>query len=261
MKIPLLLTILLASALAAPAQLSAPNADGVAMGQVHLIVRDVDANVAFFKLLGGTPVSNGSLHLIEFPGAYIVLEKGAPTGGSVGSIINHFGFQVRAMKDWLPKWQAAGLTIEPITRPTQTYLLTPDNCRIEILEDPTLSTPIAVHHVHFFTPEIPGMQAWYVKTFGAVAGMRGQFQAADVPGINLTFSSTPTPVVPTSGRVLDRIGFEVKDLPAFLAKLQTAGIKLDRPYAKIPGTSIASATLIDPWGSTIELTEGLGASK
>jgi catechol 2,3-dioxygenase-like lactoylglutathione lyase family enzyme len=257
MNIQLLAGLAFACAVSAPAQLLAPNAAGVSMGHIHLTVRDIDANKSFFTILGGTPVSNGPLQLIEFPGMYVMLRKGEPSGGSVGSTVNHFGFQVRSMKDWLPKWQAAGLKMEPITRPTQVYLLTPDDVRVEILEEPSLSTPIASHHIHFATQDIPGMQAWYAKTFGAVPGKRAQFEAADLPGINLSFSSIDSPPVTTKGRALDHIGFEVRNLPAFLAKLLAAGEKIDRPYTKIPNSSAAIAFFTDPWGTYIELTEGL----
>jgi catechol 2,3-dioxygenase-like lactoylglutathione lyase family enzyme len=256
-----LLGLVLPLAVAASAQLSAPNADGVAMGHIHLTVRDIDASKSFFTLLGGTLVANGPLQLIEFPGVYVMLRKGEPSGGSVGSTVNHFGFQVKNMQNWLPKWQAAGLKMEPIRRPTQVYLLTPDDLRVEILEEPSLSTPIAFHHIHFAAQEIPGMQAWYAKTFGAVTGKRGQFDAADLPGVNLTFSPSDTAPAATKGRVLDHIGFEVRNLPVFLTKLEAAGIKIDRPYTKIPNSSAAVAFFTDPWGTYIELTEGLAPPK
>jgi len=257
----LIFMLMVACAVPAPAQLAAPNAAGVSMGHIHLTVRDVDAGKGFFALLGGTPVSNGPLQLIEFPNAFLMLRKGEPSGGSVGSNVNHIGFQVRSMNDWLPKWKAAGLKMEPMTRPTQVYLLTPDGLRIEILEEPSLSTPIAAHHIHFATQDIPGMQAWYARTFGAVPGKRAQFDAADLPGVNLTFTSTETAPVTTKGRALDHIGFEVRNLPAFLAKLEAAGIKIDRPYTKIPNSSVAIAFFTDPWGTYIELTEGLAPPK
>lgn len=38
------------------------------MGHIHLTVRDIEAKESFFKLLGGTPVSNGPLRVIKFPG-------------------------------------------------------------------------------------------------------------------------------------------------------------------------------------------------
>jgi lactoylglutathione lyase len=100
------------------------------------------------------------------------------------------------------------------------------------------------------------IQAWYAKFFGAKPGMRGTFQAADVPGANLTFAKSPTPTVGTKGRTLDHIGFEVKDLEAFCKKLEANGVKLDRPYQKAP-IGITLAFLTDPWGTSIELNEGL----
>jgi catechol 2,3-dioxygenase-like lactoylglutathione lyase family enzyme len=259
-SLPLLALLLPAFALTpAAAQLVPPGPSGVSMGHMHLTVRDLDANNAFFALLGGKPVKNGPLQLIEFPGMYIMLRKGEPTGGSVGSSVNHFGFQVRDMNDWLPKWKAAGLKMD-IPRPTQVYLLTPDDIRVEVLEDKNLKTAVAGHHIHFDvdTAAIPEIQAWYVKTFGAVAGKRGQFEAADLPGVNLTFTKqAPGPYAPTKGRALDHIGFEVKNLPALLAKLEASGVKLDRPYSKVANSSVSIAFFTDPWGTYIELTEGL----
>jgi hypothetical protein len=64
-------------------------------------------------------------------------------------------------------------------------------------------------------------------------------------------------VAPTRGRVLDHIGFEVNNLEAFCKKLESEGIKLDRPYTVVPAFNLAIAFLSDPWGTYIELNEGL----
>ena len=64
-------------------------------------------------------------------------------------------------------------------------------------------------------------------------------------------------MAPTKGRALDHIGFEVKDLEAFCKKLEAAGVKLDMPYRNIPALSLSIAFLTDPWGTNIELTEGM----
>jgi len=47
-------------------------------------------------------------------------------------------------------------------------------------------------------------------------------------------------------------------LEAFCKRLQTMGVKFDAPYRKNPD-GVATATLTDPWGTFIELTEGLRA--
>jgi len=85
---------------------------------------------------------------------------------------------------------------------------------------------------------------------------RAEIEGAEVPGVRLNFSKSPTPTVPTKGRVLDHIGFEVKGLEAFCKKLEASGIKLDSPYNKLPSGNY-NAFITDPWGTYIELTEGL----
>src|SRR5207302_4245178 len=97
---------------------------------------------------------------------------------------------------------------------------------------------------------------WYGKIFGATPGTRLRNQAADLPGVNLTFSSASKPVVGTKGHALDHIGFEVKDLDRFCKNLEAGGVKFDRPYVKTPA-GLGLAFLTDPWGTYIELNEGL----
>jgi predicted enzyme related to lactoylglutathione lyase len=101
---------------------------------------------------------------------------------------------------------------------------------------------------------IPESQAWYVKTFGAKPSLRNQAPVADIPGVQMRFAKTATPADPTKGRVLDHIGFDVKDLQGFIKKLEAAGIKMDRPYTPTD-TGGALAFITDPWGTSIELNE------
>jgi catechol 2,3-dioxygenase-like lactoylglutathione lyase family enzyme len=190
-----------------------------------------------------------------------LLDKGEPTGGTVGTVVNHIGFQVQSMEQSVERWKGAGLKIEPGNRPAQVYLTMPDEIRIEILEDTALKTPLAFHHIHFYVSDVASIQAWYAKIFGATPGKRAQFDAADIPGANLTFQKADMAQTPTKGAALDHIGFEVKNLEAFTGKLTAAGVKFDRPYKKLPNSNAASAFLTDPSGTSIELTEGLLPAK
>ena len=99
-------------------------------------------------------------------------------------------------------------------------------------------------------------QAWYATMFGGTPGMRWRYDAVDLPGINFNFSSRPETGAPTRGRMLDHIGLEVTILEAFCRTLEARGITFDVPYTQGP-SGIASAFLTDPWGTYIELTEGL----
>jgi len=80
----------------------------------------------------------------------------------------------------------------------------------------------------------------------------------DVPGVKfLNWNIGKFTPVPSKGRALDHMGFEVKNLEAFCKKLQANGVKFDGLYSKTRHKSFASAELTDPLGTSIELTEGL----
>ena len=243
------------------AQLPAPNETGVSMGHWHVNARDMEATKKFWAAVGGTPAPKlGQLEVFKFPDVLVILTQAEASGASVGSVVNHVGFLVPNVQQAIAKWKSAGLTVEPggNNRTDQAFLTSPDGLRIEILEDKAMTIPIRHHHVHYHVPAaaVPEIQSWYAKTFGAKPGMRGQNQAADLPGANLTFSATTDKNVGTRGRALDHVGFEIRNLEAFCKKLEAAGITFVRPYTKTP-TGLAIAFITDPWGTYIELTEGL----
>jgi catechol 2,3-dioxygenase-like lactoylglutathione lyase family enzyme len=246
---------------AARAQVAAPNEAGVSMGHVHLVVQDLEAGKKFWTAMGGTHGTLGANEVFRFPGVLILVRKGDPSGGSVGSLVNHIGFWVANIQESVARWNAAGLKTEPGARAGQAYVTTPDGLvRIEILENTALTVPISFDHIHFWWADagtLPEMQSWYAKTFGAKAGERGQFKSDVLPGVILLFAKTDTATVGTKGRGLDHIGFEIKDLEAFCKKLEASGVKLDMPFTKRPDLGISLAFITDPWGTYIELNEGL----
>ena len=159
----------------AGAQAFPPNEMGVTMGHWHLNTRDVEANKKIFVAMGGTALKAGNFDVVRFPGVvvYLHLNAGAapPAGGTVGSVVNHVGFIVQNVQQSVMKWKAAGVNVLPgnNNRADQAFVVTPDELRIEILEDKNQKFPIQNHHVHFWVQEaqIPEIQAWYSKTFGA----------------------------------------------------------------------------------------------
>lgn len=245
------------------AQLPPANQSGVSMGHLHLKVRDVDAQKKFWvELMGAKPGKLGAMELMKLPDLLVLIQAGEPAGGTDGSVIGHIGLKVRDMHAMLAKLKAAGvkgpkgeLSFNENTR--QTFVLAPDGIAVELTEDPSMTVPVANHHIHFYTGAVDQTKAWYVNMFGAAPGKRGKFEAADLPGVNLTFSAAESPTLPTKGRALDHIGFEVKDLEAFCKKLAAAGMKFDVPYRKVPALGISLAFITDAWGTYIELTEGL----
>jgi catechol 2,3-dioxygenase-like lactoylglutathione lyase family enzyme len=258
------------------AQLAAANQAGVAMGHLHYQVRDVEANRRFWVALGGTPIKAGATDAVKFPDVLVLLTPRDAANGTEGSVVNHVAFRVRTFA----QVEAAGLKVERLAQfPGVGNTMTPEGERIELFEDAALnltftpdqgaadgvtsrhnrplSTAIAFHHVHLYLPGEAHLEAkaWYARMFGGVAGKRAQYDAVDLPGINLNFSGGRT-TAPTRGRRLDHIGFEVRNLEAFCKRLASMGVTFDAPYQR-NADGIATASLTDPWGTSIELTEGL----
>jgi catechol 2,3-dioxygenase-like lactoylglutathione lyase family enzyme len=246
----------------------------------HLNVPNIaDAKKFWVDTLGGTPVAAGPLQMVKFPNVIIVFTQRAPSGGSKGTTVNHVGFYVPSVRTMLDKVKAAGFAVVTreelpasqavkddiayveATKTNVAFVMLPEGTKVEFVENPSVTAPVSNHHVHFATDKIDEMQGWYVKTFGAKAGMRGTFKAADLPGVNLTFGGTTEPVTGTRGRAIDHIGFEVKNLEAFCKQLEAQGLKFDRPYSYIPQIGFAIAFLTDPFGTYIELTEGMDNPK
>jgi catechol 2,3-dioxygenase-like lactoylglutathione lyase family enzyme len=270
------LTLGLASS--ASAQLAAPNASGVAMGHLHYFVRDVEANKDFWVRLGGTAGMFGTTQTVTFPGVIVFLREAESTGNTEGSVLNHVAFRVRSVAEI----ESRGFDVRYNEQfPGVVYIYTPEGERIELFDDGLatnlgfttdsgtidpvadrhnrpLSGDIVSHHIHFYVPEDQVLAArdWYATHFGGVAGKRWRYDAVDLPGINFNFSSTDQDLAPTAGRMLDHIGLEVAGLEAFCARLAAAGVEFDTPYRTLP-SGFGLAFLTDPWGTRIELTEGL----
>ncbi len=263
MKTNMFVVLLFASALTARTAVAQPapfNEIGVTMGHWHIASKDVEANKKLFLAMGGKLFMPGGNPLIMFPGLYINLilgtEKG--DGGTEGSVVNHVGFIVNNVQERVAQWKAAGVAVLPgnNNRLDQAFVVTPDGVRIEILEDKTQSMPIRGEHVHLSLPEaeIPKAQAWYAKTFAGKPGTRNGAPVVDIPGVQVRFARADAKQAATRGRVLDHIGFDVKDHAAFVKKIEAEGIKLDEPVRKsAAGNTITYIT--DPWGTRVEIVE------
>ena len=246
-------------------QVLAPNEAGVAMGHVHLNVRDVEANKKFWIELGATATTLNVTTVMKFPGVLIFLTPAVASGGNEEAVVNHIGFYLQDFDESVAKWKVTGLKItDEVRRPNRkaAYVFSPDGLRVEIAQNAdnaSLAVSIVNDHIHFYLAGSAGpeMLSWYAKMFGAEMGIRGANPHVTLPGVRLRFSTSDEARLPTKGRVLDHIGFEVKNLETFCKKLEASGVKFAQPYSKSRHPGYASAELTDPWGTSIELTEGL----
>jgi catechol 2,3-dioxygenase-like lactoylglutathione lyase family enzyme len=259
--------ILIAFASTASAQLIAAKDGPIVYGHHHIAASDIPAHLKFFAdTLGGTRIKFGpqQVDVVKFPNVFIFFRNQKPTGGSTGTTVNHIGFSVTNLRQVLQRIGSAYPIITPqeptinnVPPPEHAFVIGPDNVMVELIENTQQTTPIALHSVHFFGPQGKEMREWYVKVFGAKPLPPGRFLAADLPGVVLNFSSSSDPVIGTTGRSLEHIGFEVKDLEAFCKKLEAMGITLSVTYRRAEALGLGVAFVTDPWGTSIELNEGL----
>jgi catechol 2,3-dioxygenase-like lactoylglutathione lyase family enzyme len=275
--------VALLTATGALAQIRQPNPAGVAMGHLHYFVDDVTANRDFWVALGGTAAPFAAGEIVQMPGVSILISELEAESG--GSLLDHVAFRVQSLETLA----AAGFELEMVEAyPGIASIYTPSGDRVELFEEGTATNvgfevaagaddtgtgessaarhnrplvgSIDSHHLHFYLPERDVLAArdWYVELFGAVPGQRWRYAAADLPGMNLNFSAADADRAPSSGHSLDHIGFEIDNLETFCERLAAAGVEFDQPYRRVnPGFAVAILT--DPWGTTLELTEGLGA--
>jgi predicted enzyme related to lactoylglutathione lyase len=265
----------------ASAQLLAAKDGPIVYGHHHVNATSIDEHKKFWgDALGGVVIRVGAnnLEIVKFPNALLFMRAQKPTGGTKGSTVDHIAFSVTNLRQVVDRIKAGGFRVVTAAEapPNITvkddigiveggpvsgiaYALGPDEVKVELVELKTQAAPIVSHHIHFFGMQ-KEMQAWYLKTFGAkevASANPAAFISAGLPGLVMNFAPSQTPVVGTQGRALDHIGFEVKNLEAFTKNVESQGIKLAVPYRQVPALGIAIAFITDPWGTYIELTEGL----
>jgi hypothetical protein len=269
------------AALAAPAAAELMNDTApIVVGHYHLNVTSVEEHRRFWvDTLGGKAIKVGSVDAIEFPDVYLLLHEMPPTGPTRGTTFDHIGFAVPDVPATTTRVVANGyaLTVGREPAPGETaspptagnygrfsYLVGPDGVKVELVTNAAEDAPpIVHHHVHFVNRQFVEMQQWYMKAFNATLrdGQTDFFIGADLPGVGYMlnfFSWLPNEnLVGTQGRAVDHVGFEVRNLRGFVAELESKGIALAAPYRRDEALGLDVARIVDPWGTVLELTEGL----
>jgi catechol 2,3-dioxygenase-like lactoylglutathione lyase family enzyme len=264
----------------ASAQLVAAKDGPIVYGHHHVNATDPAAHKKFWAdALGGVVATVGTdkREVIKIPNVWIFMRAQAAKGSSKGSTADHIGLSVKNLDATLARVKANGFRVATADESPASYnvkgdvanpgpgtrlafVFGPDDVKVELLEQTNQTESVQLHHMHFFGEQNTAMRDWYVKVFGATtvpAQANALFVSATLPGLRMNFSPSTTPTVATAGRVVDHIGFEVKNLQEFLAKLEAQGIKPSVAYRRVDALGINIAFIVDPWGTNIELTEGL----
>ena len=253
------------------AQLAPGNDLGVRIGHVHVFPADRDKEARALQALGGQLEYNLSNNIpIGFPGIIFLIGNARPGNqSSEGSVIDHLTFRVPDLKASMVKWNGIQAwwkngtwfaKVEQGSKPGQAFVTTPGGMKFEIIEDKSLKIPIVFDAVHYYIdePRLKPMEDYYVKMFGAKP-VKGKQDTFDISGGKLIFTKTDAPPLPTTGRTLDHVGFDMKDaetLNAFAKRLAELGANMPRPYAP---SSMGMIRLATDFGTNIEVTKAQAA--
>jgi hypothetical protein len=257
--------ILFCAACPAFAQLPTPNADGVTAGHHIFRAKDVDAANRFWTILGGEPAALANIKLMKFSGVllFISAPRGAnpspSLGGNHGTTVEYITFKVKDLKAIQAKLNEVGIV--PKSENGAVTLVGPDDVQVRLTEDKSLSMPIASEGLVMNVSNAAEVSAWYAKWFGAKISKSGSDTIGEIPGARIVFHVTKDPIAPTKGHSLNLLGFEVKDLQDFVKRYQEAGGKLDTMIATAQAANLSVVQLTDPWGTSIEVSQGLKAVK
>ena len=118
-------------------------------------------------MLGGKVAKTGSQEWAVFPGVFVGITKGQPSGGTSGTVISHLGFTVPNLAAVRTKLVAAGVeNVKDLPATNQFFATFPDAVQVEFSEDTTLPLPIAHHHVHFSSHQVEEMLPGMRKSLG-----------------------------------------------------------------------------------------------
>ena len=260
-KIGLLIVIFLSCN--AFGQLAEHNSEGLAFGHVRLNVSDTQYHTSLWvNHFGGVVAYEGESTIIQLPNMMLLLTNDEQSIGSRSTVMDHIGFKVRDIETFLDKWRSAGFEVgrDFIGAEGQknAYITMPDEIYVELQEDQALPVAATAYHLHFYTSEYQSLLDWYLSAFHLSIRSRGSISTTtNVPGMNLSFADSSTTRFATSGSAIDSIGFEVKNLDRTVNELRDKQISIAPASNFFTSLGIKSASLIDPSGVTIILTEGL----
>ena len=259
--------LLVMTSVVVAAQLPAPNAAGASAGHHILRTTNVEASNKFWEAIGAEPTALANIQLKKIPGVLLIV--GGPRGnappmpipGNHGTTVEFLTFKVKDLKASLAKWKEAG--IEPMKEYKETTLLGPDDIQVRVTEDKNLATAIASDGLIMNVANAAEVSAWYAKWFGAKLSKNGQDTIGDIPGARMVFHETKEMIAPTRGHALGLLGFEVTNIEDFVKRYQEAGGKFDGAgtIARAQAANLAVIQLTDPWGTSIEVSQGLVAAK
>ena len=176
---------------------------------VHLTATNAREAVNWYsKHFGGTPGSfnRGDADVVEYPtdrvfygDLSVIFFEREPTGGSVGTGVDHIGFSMAnveevAMNVLADGGQQIGDFVE-FSGMKIAFVLDPWGTKIELIDDPDTR---GLHHIHLSSPQPQDTLAWYQDIFGGeIVQWKGVLPAINYSNVWLMAAQTTESIAPT----------------------------------------------------------------
>jgi catechol 2,3-dioxygenase-like lactoylglutathione lyase family enzyme len=230
---------------------------------VHLNVPDPAAAAKWYEQHFGAKRLDEGPDRLTFGNTRFLFARRADAGPSAGSSIDHVGFSVADLDAKLKELETAGAKITTPARDVAglfklAFVDDPWGTRLEVVQDTEL---LGLHHIHLRAPDPDAVTNWLASKFGGERGkLKGRIDA-------LKYMSGSNPVwvlvqkgdaVPSDGRAVDHIGWQMPNLAARIAELKASGVTVTvepRPVTLANKSTITIAFVEAPPGIKIELVQ------
>ncbi|HAT28816.1 MAG TPA: hypothetical protein EYO00_03245 [Gammaproteobacteria bacterium] len=201
---------------------------------VHLAAPSAEAAVNWYvKHFGGEAARfmrrsdpNLSIDRVMYGNIAVIFFEREPTGGSVGTGVDHFGFSMPNVAEVVAAVVADGGTqlgdLIEFSGMQIGFVEDPWGTKIELIDDANLR---GIHHLHLSSADPESTLQWYAENFGGESEMF----AGALPGLNygdiwLLVAQARGDIAPTEGRSFDHLGWNFEDLDAGAEKLKANGV-------------------------------------
>jgi len=227
---------------------------------MHLTAPDADAGAQWYYTHMGCEPVVGRSNAAQCGDTIFLFAAREPTGGSVGSAVNHIGFSFTDLDAKAQELASAGIALEGPVRDIPglfkiAFVVDPWGTRIELVEHDGY---LGFHHIHLSSPEPTEALDWYQSVFGGErTRMLDRLDALLYGNIWLLASGAQEAVAGTQGRSLDHLGFSFPNLDATIAEMKENGVEVTTEPRDVTGSPTAAriAFVNGPNGARIEVVQ------
>jgi len=186
---------------------------------------------------------------------YPIDREREPTGGSVGTGVDHIGFSMANIEEATAAAVADGGTqigdFVEFSGMKIAFLEDPWGTKIELINDPDTR---GMHHIHLSSPDPEGTLNWYLEIFGGeIVQWKGVLPAINYSDVWLMAARANGEVEPTQGTSMDHLGWAAENLDDFGDVLEANDVEFTMEPRPFRGIRISFVE--GPDGVRIEVVE------